>query len=62
MSNTIYNEEENELILWKEAKDGLYQLIFDEYNEVTYTFIGNDGRKIRNTFEFNFEDLKQIKK
>jgi hypothetical protein len=61
MSKTIYNEEENTIILWKENKDGLYQLVFDEYNQVTYMFIGNDGRKVRNTFEFNFEELKQIK-
>lgn len=61
MSKTIYNEEENTIILWKETKDGLYQLVFDEYNQVTYMFIGNDGRKIRNIFEFNFEELKQIK-
>lgn len=61
MSKTIYNEEENQVIVWKETKDGLYQLVFDEYNEVTYMFIGNDGRKIRNTFELNLEDLKQIK-
>ena len=61
MSKTIYNEEENQVIVWKETKDGLYQLVFDEYNEVTYMFIGNDGRKIRNTVELNLEDLKQIK-
>lgn len=61
MSKTIYNEEENTVIVWKENKDGLYQLIFDEYNQVSYLFVGNDGRKIKNVFNFNLDDLKQIK-
>ena len=61
MSKTSYNEEENTVIVWKETKDGIYQLIFDEYNQVSYLFIGKDGSKIRNIFEFNFKDLKKIK-
>lgn len=61
MNKTIYNEEENTVIVWKETKDGIYQLIFDEYNQVSYLFIGKDGSKIRNIFEFNFKDLKKIK-
>lgn len=61
MSKIIYNEEENSIIAWKETDKGLYQLVFDEYNQVTYIFIGKNGEKLRNTFEFNFEDLKQIK-
>ena len=61
MNKTIYNEEENTVIVWKETKDGIYQLIFDEYNQVSYLFIGKDGSKIRNIFGFNFKDLKKIK-
>ena len=60
MSKTIYNEEENTVIVWKETNDGIYQLIFDEYNQVSYLFTGNDGKKVINRFDFNFEDLKRI--
>lgn len=60
MSKTIYNEEENTVIVWKENKEGLYQLIFDSYGQVSYVFCGNDGSKLRNTFEFDFEELKKI--
>lgn len=62
MSKTIYNEEENTIIVWKETKDGIYQLIFDEYSQVSYLFTGNDGKKLRNIFEFNFDSLKNIKR
>jgi hypothetical protein len=61
MSKTIYNEEENTVIVWKETEKGLYQLQFDNYGEVSYIFIGKNGEKVINRFEFNFEDLKQIK-
>lgn len=61
MSKTVYNEEENTIIVWKETEKGLYQLIFDEYSQVSYIFIGKNGEKLRNTFKFNFKDLEQIK-
>ena len=62
MNKQLYNEEENTIILWKETDDGLYQLVFDGYNQVTYMFNGHDGMKTRNIFDLDFKDLKILAK
>lgn len=52
-------DEENEVVLWRESMNGISKLSFNEYEQLIYMFIGNDGRKVRGVFEntIDFEKL-----
>lgn len=52
-------EEENELILWRKSKNGVSKIIFDEFAEITFSYIGYDGKKIMGVFnnKVDFEKL-----
>ena len=55
-------EEENELILWRKSKNGVSKIIFDEFAEITFSYIGYDGKKIMGIFNNNVDFEKLIYK
>lgn len=52
---TDSNIDELDLLLWRESNQGISKLCFDSYGQITYTFNGFDGKKIRGVFESNVE-------
>ena len=52
--------EENEVLLWRESARGISKLSFNEYGQLTYMFVGNEGKKTRGTFENNVDFEKLI--
>ena len=55
-------EEENELILWRKSKNGVSKIIFDEFAEITFSYIGYDGKIIMGIFNNNVDFEKLIYK
>ena len=55
-------EEENELIVWRKSKNGVSKIIFDEFAEITFSYIGYDGKKIMGIFNNNVDFEKLIYK
>lgn len=53
------NKDELDLLLWRESSKGISKLTFDKYDEITYVFNGNDGKKIRGLFDKNV-DFEQL--
>ena len=53
------NKDELDLLLWRESSKGISKLTFDKYEEITYVFNGNDGKKIRGLFDKNV-DFEQL--
>ena len=52
---TDSNEEELDLLLWRESSKGISKLSFDSYGQITYMFNGFNGKKIRGVFESNVD-------
>lgn len=52
---TDSNEEELDLLLWRESSKGVSKLSFDSYGQITYMFNGFNGKKIRGVFESNVD-------
>lgn len=49
------NDDELDLLLWRESNQGISKLCFDIYGQIIYTFNGFDGKKIRGVFDSNVE-------
>lgn len=54
------NEEELDLLLWRESNQGISKLCFDTFGQITYTFNGFNGKKIRGVFDSNVEMEKLL--
>lgn len=52
---TDSNEEELDLLLWRESSKGISKLSFDYYGQITYMFNGFNGKKIRGVFDSNVD-------
>lgn len=57
---TDSNEEELDLLLWRESIKGISKLSFDSYGQITYMFNGFDGNKIRGVFDSNVDMEKLL--
>ncbi|HKO77679.1 MAG TPA: hypothetical protein VJU52_10695 [Flavobacterium sp.] len=57
---TDSNEEEQDLLLWRESSKGLSKLSFDSYGQITYMFNGFDGKKIRGVFDSDVDMEKLL--
>jgi hypothetical protein len=57
---TDSNEEELDLLLWRESSKGISKLSFDSYGQITYMFNGFDGKKIRGVFESDVDMEKLL--
>ncbi|MCB0752394.1 MAG: hypothetical protein KDC52_13055 [Ignavibacteriae bacterium] len=52
--------EGTDLLIWRESVNGISQLIFDEYGQITYLFNGNDGSKQKGIFEGEIDMQKLL--
>jgi len=57
---TDSNNEELDLLLWRESKKGISKLSFDIYGQIIYMFNGYDGKKIRGVFDSNVDMEKLL--
>lgn len=57
---TDSNEEELDLLLWRESNKGISKLSFDSYGQITYMFNGFDGKKIRGVFDSDVDMEKLL--
>ena len=57
---TDSNEEELDLLLWRESRKGISKLSFDSYGQITYMFNGFDGKKIRGVFDSDVDMEKLL--
>ena len=57
---TDSNEEELDLLLWRESSKGISKLSFDSYGQITYMFNGFDGKKIRGVFDSDVDMEKLL--
>jgi hypothetical protein len=57
---TDSNEEEQDLLLWRESSKGISKLSFDSYGQITYMFNGFDGKKIRGVFDSDVDMEKLL--